>query len=116
MIAPVVKPLPVLALGLLLATPSPGCKYLVAVDTTNATIVFAFSGSHPGSGTCAVRVVDGNGAEVRTLTVAAASASRVAWDLRDDAGRRVPGGTYGARLYVADEVVDEAPAVLVSSP
>jgi hypothetical protein len=111
-----------LVAGVLLAGSLGGCKYLLVVDTTDATIFFAFS-SGPGhgdrDGDATVRIVNAQESAVRTLAVAKGTSAevglRVAWDLRDDAGRRVPAGSYGARLLVDGEVVEEAAPVHVSS-
>jgi hypothetical protein len=41
---------------------------------------------------------------VRDLGLIAAAAERVVWDLRDDAGRRVPAGAYFVRVAGEDGV------------
>ena len=112
----------ILLAGLLL--PGAGCQYLVIVDTLNANIVFAFSGGHPHAAApgASVRVVNAQKAAVRSLVVADStaagdsSATLVPWDRCDDAGRRVPAGSYSARLYVDGVVVEESKPVYVSSP
>jgi len=100
----------------------PGCKYLLIVNTTGGHIFFAFSGGHVHGTADAVRVVNAQKTPVRSLALADSSAvgdsiaTRLAWDLKDDAGRRVPAGSYSARLYIDGVVVEESKPIYVSSP
>jgi hypothetical protein len=106
----------------LLLLPAAGCKYLLIVNTTGGHIFFAFSGGHVHGKADAVRVVNAQKTTVRSLAAADSSAAgdttatRVAWDLKDDAGRRVPAGSYTARLYIDGVVVEESRPIYVSSP
>jgi hypothetical protein len=56
--------------------------------------------SAPSAGTTVLAIHDVHGRRVRSLTLGApeSGTADVTWDLRDDAGQRVPVGVYFARL------------------
>ena len=114
--------LPAILTAALLASQPGGCKYLLIVNPAGGQIFFAFSGGHVHGKADAVRVVNAQKTPVRTLAVADSSAAgdsiatRFAWDLKDDAGRRVAAGSYVARLYIDGVVVEESKPIYVSSP
>ncbi|MFM8560444.1 MAG: FG-GAP-like repeat-containing protein, partial [bacterium] len=68
----------------------------------------------PTAASVSLGVYDVNGRQVRTLVEGAREAGRhtVAWDLRDDAGRSVPGGMYFARLRTGDRTWTQRFAVV----
>ena len=74
-------------------------------NPASAQATFAFELPAPGRGE--LTVYDAAGRHVRTVTQADFSAGdhRVAWDARDDAGRRVVEGVYFARLIMDHRVV-----------
>jgi hypothetical protein len=68
----------------------------------------------PEAGDIAVEVFDAAGRRVRDVVHAerAAGAHTLAWDLRDEAGRRVPAGIYTLRLAAPGHTVRQRVAVL----
>jgi hypothetical protein len=82
------------------------------VVTQNGTARFLVSA--PSGAEVTVQVFDVAGRRVRTIFAGRLPALEhdVAWDLRDDAGRRVPGGLYFARLAGADHAFTRRLVVL----
>jgi flagellar hook assembly protein FlgD len=80
--------------------------------TQNGTARFLVSA--PSGAEVTVQVFDVAGRRVRTVFAGRLPAldHELAWDLRDDAGRRVPGGLYFARLAGADHAFTRRLVVL----
>lgn len=79
----------------------------------NPSTTIAFTLAEPSP--VAVGIYDVRGRRVRTLVDSDYGMGRnsVAWDGRDDAGRRVPSGVYFCRLTVGARVVDSRQMILI---
>ncbi|HTR96970.1 MAG TPA: FlgD immunoglobulin-like domain containing protein [Candidatus Acidoferrales bacterium] len=92
--------------GQIASVPATGATLALSPPSPNPasrSSVLAFS--LPAAGEARLEVLDVAGRRVRTLASGARAAgpARVAWDLADDAGERVPAGLYWVRLAVAGE-------------
>ena len=81
-------------------------------NPTRGPVRLAFSPG--GAGEADIEILDVAGRRVRTLTrfAAARGAVELTWDLRDDAGRRVPPGVYLADVRSGDRVLSRRVLVL----
>jgi len=77
--------------------PTPAVRLSLRATPNPANTFVDFAIASPG-GAWQLRVADVQGRTLRSFANGPTNATRVHWDLRDDAGRRLPPGTYFASL------------------